>query len=61
MDFLAEQERRISGVRVRIVYPEGSDERVVTAAAEVARRGLAVPILLGAEQEVAACGGTGRR
>jgi phosphate acetyltransferase len=40
--------------RARIVMPEASDARVLAAAVEVARRGIAQPVLLGREAEVRA-------
>ena len=39
---------------MRVVLPEGDEPRTVEAAAEVAREGLAKPILLGDPQKVAA-------
>lgn len=41
-----ERVRRMSG-RKKIVFPEGSDPRVLEAAARLAREGLAQPILIG--------------
>ena len=38
---------RLAGGRKRIVFPEGSDPRVLEAAARLAQEGLAEPILLG--------------
>ena len=38
----------------RIVYPEGTDARVIRAAREVKDRGLAQPILIGAPDEISA-------
>ena len=54
MDFIEEQKQRIEGPAFKIVFPEGSDARVVAAAAWVAQDEIAVPVLLGAADEVAA-------
>ena len=35
-----------------IVYPEGSDKRIVVAASKVAQMGMATPILLGAHSSI---------
>ncbi|MDE2363767.1 MAG: phosphate acetyltransferase, partial [Hyphomicrobiales bacterium] len=40
--------------QARIVLPEGEDARILQAAAELVRRGLARPVLLGAPASVAA-------
>lgn len=53
MGFIEEQKGRIQGPAVKIVYPEGADSRVVSAASWVAEEGIAVPVLLGAADEVA--------
>ncbi|RMH05439.1 MAG: NADP-dependent malic enzyme [Planctomycetota bacterium] len=44
--------RRCSGAR--IVYPEGTEDRIVIAAAAVVREGIATPVLLGPEDEIRA-------
>ena len=53
MDFINELKSRIKGAPVRIVFPEGEDERIVTAAVRVAQEGIGVPVLLGAADTVA--------
>ena len=53
MGFIDEQKTRIAE-RMQIVYPEGGDRRIAAAAAQVLSEGIAVPILLGSEAEVAA-------
>ena len=45
---------------MRVVLPEGDEPRTVEAAAEVAREGLARPILLGDPQKVAAAAAASR-
>jgi len=47
-------EEKATHLKARIVYPEPSDERIVQAAAEVARRGIAEPVLVGTAQQMPA-------
>ena len=47
MSLLSELEEKARVVRATIVYPEPEDKRIVQAAAEVARRGIARPVLVG--------------
>lgn len=49
LDFLSGQVERLrrSGKRKRIVFPEGSDSRVIEATSRLAREGLIEPILIG--------------
>ena len=54
MDFIEELKQRIEGPAAKMVFPEGTDARIVAAAAWVAQDGIAVPVLLGAADEVAA-------
>ena len=54
MDFMERTIRKAMADRKTIVLPEGTDRRVVTAAAEVLKRGIAGVILLGNEKEVLA-------
>ncbi|MGZ7215461.1 phosphate acyltransferase, partial [Streptococcus pyogenes] len=42
-----EMKQKIVGKKLRIVFPEGTDERVVRAAARLKFEGLAEPIILG--------------
>ncbi|MGT2754937.1 phosphate acetyltransferase [Streptococcus ovis] len=44
--------QKIVGKKLRIVFPEGKDERVVRAAARLKFEGLAEPIILGVPEEV---------
>ena len=54
MEFTEVLKGRITDDAVRIVYPEGSDPRIVQAAVQVKNEGIAIPVLLGTEEEVAA-------
>ena len=54
MDFIDELKSKIQGEPVRIVYPEGEDPRIVTAAAQVASEKIGIPILLGNPDNVLA-------
>jgi len=47
MSLLEELEQKARSVRAAIVYPEPQDERIVQAAALVAERGIARPVLVG--------------
>jgi len=44
--FVEEIRQRASELQRRIVFPEGGDERVVSAAREIVRTGMANPLLL---------------
>lgn len=44
--------QKIVGQKLRIVFPEGTDERVVRAAARLKFEGLAEPIIIGVPEEV---------
>ena len=46
MTFVEEIRQRASELTRRIVFPEGGDERVLSAAREIARSGMANPLLL---------------
>ena len=52
MNFMEKIIAKASADKKTIVLPEGTDRRVVTAAAEVVRRGIADVILLGNEKEI---------
>jgi phosphate acetyltransferase len=41
----------------RLVFPEGHDERIIAAARRVKDQGIAIPIVLGSEAEIAAAAG----
>jgi phosphate acetyltransferase len=47
MSFMESCRERVRGRNLRIVYPDGDDERAQAAAVELAANGFAVPILLG--------------
>ena len=51
-NLFGEMKQKIVGKRLRIVFPEGTDERVVRAAARLKFEGLAEPIILGVPEEV---------
>ncbi len=46
MTFVEQVRERAAALKRRIVFPESTDERVVTAAREIARSGMAVPLLV---------------
>jgi phosphate acetyltransferase len=52
MDFIGKMVHRAMADKKTIVLPEGTDRRVVTAAAEALKRGIANIILLGNEKEI---------
>lgn len=57
MNFIEKTIRRAAADKKTIVLPEGNDPRVVTAAAEILRRGIADIILLGDEKEIKSVAG----
>lgn len=57
MNFMEKTIQRAMADKKTIVLPEGNDKRVVTAAAEVLKRGIANVILLGSESEVKSVAG----
>ncbi|WP_099222124.1 phosphate acetyltransferase [Listeria costaricensis] len=52
-DLFTSIKEQVSGKGVRIVLPEGKDERIVGAAARLAAEKVIVPVLLGEEAEIA--------
>jgi phosphate acetyltransferase len=46
MDIIASCKAAVKGRGLRVVLPEGEDQRIIAAAAEIAREGLARPIIL---------------
>ncbi|WP_239255873.1 phosphate acetyltransferase [Listeria ilorinensis] len=52
-DLFTSIKEQVSGKGVRIVLPEGKDERIVGAAARLAAEKVIVPVLLGEESEIA--------
>ncbi|GMU53521.1 MAG: hypothetical protein AMXMBFR33_26670 [Candidatus Xenobia bacterium] len=53
MSFLDQCRDRVRGQGLRIVYPEGTEERARRAASQLAAEGLARPILLGSPEPLA--------
>ena len=45
MTFVDQIRQRASELKRRIVFPESGDERVLSAAREIARSGMATPVL----------------
>jgi len=52
MTFMDDARARVRGRRIRIVYPEGTEERAIRAAALLRDQDLAAPIVVGPEQAV---------
>ena len=52
MDILLELQRKIKGSSTRVVFPEGEEEKIITAAMRVAGQGIATPVLLGREDKI---------
>lgn len=52
MGLIDEMAQAIKGKKIRIVYPEGNDERILKAAVRHSKDGLIVPILLGNPEEI---------
>lgn len=54
MDLIENLKRKIKDRGIKIVFPEGNDERVVKAACRLAQDDLVNPIILGSEAEIQA-------
>lgn len=52
MDLIENLKRKIKGQGIKVVFPEGSDERIVKAACRLAQDNLVDPIILGTHDEV---------
>jgi phosphate acetyltransferase len=52
MSFLEQCRERVRGRGLRIVYPEGTEERARQGAAQLASEGLAAPIVLGSPETI---------
>ena len=52
MDIMTQLRNNILGKGIRIVLPEGNDERVVRAASVLGRSNMVIPIVLGNPQEI---------
>lgn len=50
MDLFESLKNKISGKNIKIVFPEGNDERIVKAAVRLANDGMIRPIILGAKK-----------
>ncbi|KAB7707515.1 phosphate acetyltransferase [Bacillus aerolatus] len=53
-DLFAALTNKISGQELKVVFPEGLDERVLSAAGRLAKENLLTPVLIGSEQEIRA-------
>lgn len=52
MDLIENLKAKIKGKKIKIVFPEGNDERIVKAAARLAQDDLSDPIILGTKEQV---------
>jgi phosphate acetyltransferase len=52
VNFIADIRARATELKRKIVFPESGDERVVAAAAEIDRLGMAIPLMLAAGGEI---------
>ena len=53
MDIIGAFRDKIKGRRLTVVLPEGGDERIIQAARRLMDEGLAVPVVLGKDEEIA--------
>jgi phosphate acetyltransferase len=51
-DLFSTLKEKVSGQQIKIVFPEGLDERILTAVSRLASEGILQPILIGNQQEV---------
>ncbi|KMY55715.1 phosphotransacetylase [Bacillus sp. FJAT-27231] len=51
-DLFTGLKNKLSGQKVKIVFPEGLDERILGAASRLGKEELVVPIIIGSEQEI---------
>jgi phosphate acetyltransferase len=51
-DLFSSLKEKVSGQQIKIVFPEGLDERILTAVSRLASEGILQPILIGNQQEV---------
>lgn len=54
MDIFEQMKDQLAGTKRTIVFPEGNDPRVLTAASKLAADGVLTPLVLGKESEIAA-------
>lgn len=52
MELFASLKQQIKGKKQKLVFPEGSDERILAAAIRLAKDGLVLPTLLGDERQI---------
>lgn len=52
MDLIENLKAKIKGKKIKIVFPEGNDERIVKAAVRLAQDDLSDPIILGTKEQV---------
>lgn len=51
-DLFSLLKEKVSGKELKLVFPEGTDERILTAANRLAGEGILVPILVGSKDEI---------
>lgn len=51
-DLFAALKTKLSGQKIKIVFPEGYDERILAAAGRLAKEQLLMPVIIGDEQEI---------
>ncbi|MGO7273559.1 phosphate acyltransferase, partial [Rhizobium ruizarguesonis] len=56
MDIIASCKAAVKGRGLRVVLPEGEDERILRAAVELARENIARPIVLAGDRNAARAG-----
>lgn len=56
MDLFDGLKNKIAGKDIRVVFPEGSDARIIGAAVRLAADGLLIPVVLGDKDDIAALG-----
>ena len=54
MDIICKYEQKVKGRKLRVVLPEGQDERIILAARRLLDEDIAVPVVLGKPEKVAA-------
>ena len=52
MDLFESLKSKIKDRKIKLVFPEGEDERIISAASRLANDDLAIPVLLGNEAEI---------
>lgn len=54
-DLFQELAQKITGKGIRIVFPEGEDERIAQAAERLAKEGLITPVVINASKDIEGC------